>query len=350
MTPPSRESLTAVPSAPRCCRSSGPPELPSPPDGGRPNPVTLLPPSGRSGVLACLVGLLGLLPASAGAQTPEREPLVVEIPASARAVGLGHVFQLDASDSDVIFFNPALLSASGGFALGAHRFGDASTALTASASTGWYDGVVGVGLRTLEYGTDRAAGERPGGIDPLLQDGQRAVSELVAVVAYGRELFGVRVGGAAKVVTQRFGSDEEIRGSFDVGVASRVGPFQAGLSVRNLGPDRVIDGTEADQPRTVTLGVGGYGQPVGPFDLGLASAVSVRADGEVVVGGGIEVGWWPIIGRTFMARVGARNVPEGDAFPVTFGGSFRGDDLVVDYAYQPVDDADGVHRITLGWR
>ena len=75
-----------------------------------------------------------------------------------------------------------------------------------------------------------------------------------------------------------------------------------------------------------------------------------RADGEWVVGGGLEFGYWPVRGRTFVARIGARTIPEGEASPLSLGGSFWGDDLVVDYAFQPVDGTDGVHRITLGWR
>jgi hypothetical protein len=120
--------------------------------------------------------------------------------------------------------------------------------------------------------------------------------------------------------------------------------------VRNLGPERSLDGVDVRLPTDVTLGWGGYGRPLGPLDLGAAAALGRRADGEVVFGGGLELGYWPVQGRTFVARVGVRNVPEGEASPVTFGGSFWGDRLVLEYAFQPVDDADGLHRVTLGWR
>jgi len=64
----------------------------------------------------------------------------------------------------------------------------------------------------------------------------------------------------------------------------------------------------------------------------------------------VELGYWPIQGRTFIARVGAQNVPEGEASPLSLGGSFRGDRIVLDYAFRPVDGFDDLHVITVGWR
>jgi hypothetical protein len=292
--------------------------------------------------------LLGAGPLAA--QTPGREPAVVELPAGARAAGLGHAFQADAGDSDAVFWNPALASRAGGFALGLQGLTTAARAFTVSAAAPWYGGGVAVGLQALEYGTDVAPGEREGGIDPLLADGGEAVGELVATVAYGRTLAGFTVGVAGKLVDQRFGDARQQDLAADVGVAHALGPGWASLAVRNLGPERSLDGVDVRLPTDVTLGWGGYGRPLGPLDLGAAAALGRRADGEVVFGGGLELGYWPVQGRTFVARVGVRNVPEGEASPVTFGGSFWGDRLVLEYAFQPVDDADGLHRVTLGWR
>jgi hypothetical protein len=65
------------------------------------------------------------------------------------------------------------------------------------------------------------------------------------------------------------------------------------------------------------------------------------------------VGYWPVRGRTFVGRLGAQVVPEGsDASPFTFGFAFWGDDLVVEWAFQPFDGApeSGTHRFSIGWR
>jgi hypothetical protein len=36
--------------------------------------------------------------------------------------------------------------------------------------------------------------------------------------------------------------------------------------------------------------------------------------------------------------------------PVTFGGGFNGDDIVLDYAYEGFDTGNPSHRFTLAWR
>lgn len=306
-------------------------------------------------LLAALVGGACLLAAYAppvAAQAPDRSPAVLQFPAGARALGLG-AFQPDAGDSDAVFVNPAWASEAGGFGIGWLRFGAGATALTMSAATDAFGGGVALGLRSFSHagpmvGPQPAAGT--GGVDPYFDETGRPVHETVATLAWGRSLFGLRVGVAAAWIDQRLDGSNATTFAFDLGLATGLGPGEVGLAVRNLGSNPTFGPREAELPTEVSLGWGAYGKPVGPLDLGAAFDVTRRADGEVVAGGGLEFGYWPIQGRTFVARVGARRVPEGEASPITLGGSFWGDDLVVEYGWQAVDGTDGVHRITLGWR
>lgn len=284
------------------------------------------------------------------AQTPGREPAVVELSGSSRALALGHAFQLDGSDSDAVFYNPAVASRAQGFGMGIYWLGKGARSYTVSAATPWYGGGVAVGLQTLEYGAPDGPGARAGGLEPVMEDGRPGAGEMVATLAYGRDLFGFRVGVAGKLIDQRFGGARTQSLAGDVGVARSLGPGWAGLAVRNLGDQQTIGGIDVDLPTEVTLGWGAYGRPLGPLDVGAAGAVTRRADGEMLYGGGIELGYWPVVGRTFVARIGVRNVPEGEASPVTFGGSYWGDDLVLEYAFQPTDGSKGIHRFTVGWR
>lgn len=283
------------------------------------------------------------------AQSAGREPAVLELTTSARAMGLGGAFQVDASDSDVVFHHPALAEGAAGFMMGYQRYGGDATGLSLSAATGWFGGGVAVGLRALEYGST-GPGAREGGIDPILSGGEVGMAEMAATVVFARDVGPVRVGLGGTLSTQRSGTARENRGAVDVGVARDVGPLEVALSARNLGPGYVIDGVEVEQPEEVTLGLGGYGRPVGPLDVGLAATVTRRADGEWLGGGGVELGYWPVQGRTFVLRFGGRHVPDGGAAPLTVGGSFWGDDLVLEYAFEPVEDHDGVHRLSVGWR
>lgn len=297
---------------------------------------------------------LSLLVAGEGlaAQAAERGPVVMQLPAGARALGLG-AFQPAAGDSDAVFANPAWASRSGGFVAGWHRFGTATTALSLSAAGDAFGGGVALGVRTFSHrgtGSDGILGLRAGGVDPLFDESGVPTHEMVATLAWGRDLLGLRVGAAASWVEQRIDGSNASTYAFDVGVATALGPGQLGLAIRNLGPDPEFGGSGPRLPTEVSLGWGAYGRPLGPLDLGAAVDVTRRADGEVLVGGGLEFGYWPIQGRTFVARLGARTVPEGEASPLTLGGSFWGDDLVLDYAWQPVEGTEGVHRISLGWR
>jgi hypothetical protein len=65
---------------------------------------------------------------------------------------------------------------------------------------------------------------------------------------------------------------------------------------------------------------------------------------------GLQVGYWPINGRTFVGRVGVQRVPEGAGSPLTLGVAYWGDDLALEWAYRSFGDVGGTHRFTVRWR
>lgn len=292
-------------------------------------------------VLGTLAGLAPL-----GAQTPGREPAVAELPPGARTLGLGLAPQLGDDTPDLAATHPALVTRLGGVRAGHTWFGNAGGSYSLSAASDWLGGGVAVSVATMEY---RAASSTPGGrtlgLDEFVANpaGGTSVSESAATVTYGRSIFGVSVGASGRFFTQRYGDERDTGHAMDVGVAHELGPVRLALSARNLGSAEAL-------PTEVVLGAGAYGRPLGPLDLGFAAQVARRDDGEVVVGGGMEFGYWPIRGRTFVGRIGLRSVPEGEASPVTLGGSFWADEFVFDYAFQSVDGLEAIHRITVGWR
>lgn len=301
----------------------------------------------RSGLLLGLLAALWV-PQDATAQTPGREPPVVEVVPGARAMGLGMVVPVGSNDPDVAFVHPALAGGLQGMQAGLTRFDGPASAFTFAGAMDWFGGGVALSLHALEYRREVTA--TPGivlhttldglGDDPASGEG---VGEQAATLTYAREVLGLQFGVSGRLHTQHGGDEREAGESFDVGAATSLGPLDAALSVRNLGRGD-------DLPTSVVLGVGGYGQPVGPLDVGGAWQLEYRADREFVFSGGVEVGYWPIRGRTFVGRLGLRDVKEGDASPLTFGGSFWGDSLVLDYAFQPVDGQGGIHRVSVGWR
>jgi hypothetical protein len=206
---------------------------------------------------------------------------------------------------------------------------------------------VAVGLQTLQFGV--AGTVVPDGEDHLFSPGGTPVSERLVTAAHARRFFGVEWGIAGKLAEERIGGARSTVAMVDLGAAKGLGPVMVGLAALDLG-SRPFDGEDGLAAPRVVASAGAYGQPVGIFDLGYAAAVTYTED-HTSVGGGVELGYWPINGRTFVARFGAQSVGSGsDASPFTFGFAFWGDDLRLEWAYQDFGEGrSGTHRFGVAW-
>lgn len=311
---------------------------------------------------ACLLVAAGsaLLahPLPAAGQAPSTPPRVLSLPASPRAMALGGAYMMNANHADAIFHHPALLAGATGFGLDVQRWNGAGASGAASAATGWLGGGIGIGLQVLTAGLPERLETGAGGVphpgtdrqDDLVTHGPVPLSEQVATLGYARSLFGVRFGVTGKLVELRLGGARSSTLLADVGAARTLGPVTVGLTVKDLGNDPFQSDGDFT-PARVVLGVGSYGKQVGPLDIGFTGAVS-RSSAETRIGGGLEFGYWPISGRTFVGRVGVQTTPEGsEADPVTFGFAFWGDRVVVEWAYQGFGGLDAAtHRFGVRWR
>jgi hypothetical protein len=296
-------------------------------------------------MVAVLAGAAG-----ASAQTLTHAPLVLDLPGSTRALGLGDSYMVSSPDNDALFYNPALIDGGRGVGASAARYGGATTLLTMSAAADWWGGGVGFGLQAISYG---AAGPAEGafarGEAGLSDEGSAGASEYALTAAYARTIKGFRVGLGGKILEQRR-LDEHASGvAFDAGVSRRISFVTLGLAARNFGPDPDLPG-DLSLPYSVTLGASTASRPVGPLDVALAAAVSHRAEHAVVPSAGAEVSYYPVTGRTFTGRVGFRYFEDSDIQPLTLGAGFTGDRITIDYAWEGFDDAHGVHRLGVRWR
>ena len=187
--------------------------------------------------------------------------------------------------------------------------------------------------------------------DDLFGFGSVPVSERVATLGYARGIpFDLDLGVSANLVDERVGTSRQSVLLFDVSVAREVGPVVLGVTAHDIGDKPVLD--TGAKPTRVVIGAGNYGEQLGILDIGYTATVGFSED-EVTYGGGVEVGYWPIQGRTFVARVGFQNVPDGsEAAPVTTGFAFWGDNVTVEWAFRPFSDAEegGTHRFGVRWR
>jgi len=308
--------------------------------------------------------LLGLLVSStfwcspANAQSRDRGPIVLALPGSTRALALGNSFVLDSQDPDAIFYQPGLLNRAQGLSGSVQRYGTSSTLATFSAGRSWLSGGVVLGFQHLSYGADPPGWllgngllGLPADVGSLRENGRVGVSELVVSAGYGRTIKGIQVGLVGKLIEERLGSGKSATGAIDLGAAASPGPVTVGLAVQNLGPAMTFEGEDIPLPLRFALGASTDRKPVGPLDLSASSAVSYRVDGDVIPSVGLEVAYWPVTGRTFVGRLGYRRLPTAQSgSPVTFGGAFIGDDIILDYAYEGFDSGSPSHRFSLGWR
>lgn len=313
--------------------------------------------SEASAALAVLATAIFACAAPLAAQRAPRAPLVLELPASTRALGMGNAFLLGSDDADAVFYNPSFAEGLRGFSLAAQRYGDESTLFTAAGGGEWLGGGLGVGLQALDYAVapggagvhereqDLLGGITTTGAEPV------AVSERAATLAFGHRIRGVRAGLAGKLIQQRHGPHETATVAADAAVGADTHGLAIGLAVHDFGRDLRIDGAPVPLPTRVSLQLATRRSiTLGPLDLRAAAQLTRSRGGTLLPGGGLELDYWPVIGRTFYARAGARRVEDFDGNPLTLGVGFTGDDIGLDYAYEPFGASGRVHRLGVRWK
>jgi hypothetical protein len=238
-----------------------------------------------------------------------------------------------------------------GVGLGVQRYGYASLLGSFSAANEWAGGSLAIGVQALSFGAAVPWLDGiPDDANDLLMDAPVGASEFVGSIGYAREILGIRVGVVGKAVEQRVGPGRDATLAGDFGITRRIMGIIVGLSAQNLGPALSIGDISRPLPARMTVGLSSPSRQVGPLDLVISTAVSRRHDGEIIPAGGIEVAWWPIVGRTFIGRFGLRRVPGDGASPFTFGVGFRGDVIAIEYTFEEFDAPGSSHRVGLSWR
>ena len=302
------------------------------------------------------------------AQTYHTLPRVLELPASTRAMALGGAYMTSTAQADVLFYNPALLVGVQSFSLDVQQWGAASWTATAAASRQWLGGGIGIGLQVLQYGAHGPGRyTAPSGQAHLFDAGSLPVSERVATIGYAREIKGINLGLAIKLIEERVAlnkfvaSDARTRDGavwFDAGISKTFFALTTSLSYQNNGGglfagEYLGDYQVADR---ITLGVSSSGMQLGIFDYGITAAITqvrpFKEDSATIPAAGLEISYWPIRGRTFVARAGVQRTPYyEDASPLTFGFAYWGDNLVLEWSFQGMEQSElRTHRFGVSWR
>lgn len=278
-------------------------------------------------------------------------PVVLGMPGSSRALALGNAYPLASAESDAVFYNPALLGGARGIAGSVSLYGSGARLYTVSGGLAWWDGGVGFGVQALSYsGASLTEGTFGRGESGLSDSGAIGASEQIISAAYARTLFGFAAGLAGKLIDYRVNAEHAATVALDVGIVRRFGPVALGLAGRNIGRDPSVSALDAELPTEVTLGAASTTRAAGPLDLMLAASAGWRRDDTASAGGGIEVSYWPVQGRTFTGRAGVRWIEDSDMAPLTLGAGFTGDRIALDWAFEDIETGKALHRFTIRLR
>ena len=302
---------------------------------------------------ACLT-MLAALPV--GAQAGATAAIVLELPASPRAMALGNAYAAMGGDEASLFYNPAGLAtlerAAGGLSVQRHLASSTLAALAVAGSVG--PGTVALGLQVLDYGSEPELVPDPvyGGERGLATGADVSAQDLVLSLGYGATIGRVRAGAAAKFVRQRVADRSGGVAAFDVGVAGDLPRgITLGVALQHLGPELEIAGVAAPLPRQLRVAAMMPLPSAGPIALAATAQLTRPRESGTLPAGGIEAAWRSSNGLRFAARAGAADRPdESAASALTFGAGLAARHLALDYAWQGYETVGGaVHRLGVRW-
>jgi hypothetical protein len=274
----------------------------------------------------------------------EPAPLVLRVPPSPRALGLGNAY-VGGDGADAIFFNPANVARSPGLFASVGRYRDASTSAAIASSTTFGSKLALSAFATwLDYGADGFLA-RPTDLTLRGPDGAENFTAGVGLATIVRK---VRLGAAVKYGEERIGGVRGGRAIFDVGISREIDWLTAGISVQNLGGDLDVGGAKRPLPTRVTAGATTRRLAIGAqVDVLLSGAVSREQDGTIVPAGGGELVYEPVSGWTAKLRAGIRRTSPitPEIRPFTAGASLGLDRFSLDYGMEWYRSTGVVHHL-----
>jgi hypothetical protein len=292
-----------------------------------------------------------LIAHGAHAQAPAAGPLVLLLPASTKAAGMGDAW-VAVRDDAAIFYNPALITpTTNGLYATFARY-------ASNGTMGTLTNAVAVGPLNLGWGVDvlefkaRSDASYPFTPTDITRAGSRDALSLAASVAANFPFHGFRAGVGMKYAEDRV--DGEV-GSVaiaplrkgvllgDAGITHSFMSGTAGLAVQNIGDD-----SRVPLPIKTSLG---YTRNISTDDFDFAFAADVSERNKWIGGGGgVQMGYGWIEGWSTAIRAGLKRTETSAQRPLSLGGSLNADRLGLDYAIEFFEHSGYAHHLSLRWR
>jgi hypothetical protein len=288
--------------------------------------------------------------------------VLLEVPATARAMALGGAYTAVVGDAGSVFVNPAGLAPIKHLAVSVsyERYLLDSYLASAAFAARVSKFTLGFGIHVLDFGSDSAVVPDPafGGDRGSTTGATIGAYHAVAVgsLTYRRGMLSAGVSVKALREHMGYAADSSANLSavgMDFGIAATFFDIAAlTYVVQNVGSD-VRGGTFARAPLPRTRRLGFTLNIVDPQGTTRLLAISEwvsppGANDYWILGleGGVVSGGVGLLGRVGLAT-GRR---ETDLKTPTYGGGLVFHNLRLDYAYQGLDAlGDGLHRFTVGW-
>ena len=291
--------------------------------------------------------LAAALALAAGPASAQESPLLLRLPASARGLALGNVLPPGAGDAEATFYYPAFFRQMTGIAGNMLWLGADTVAVSAAGAAQWLGGTIAIALRSASY----SASCRCAFPSTLTAPPPVPVSERVAQVGFGRSVKGIGLALTAKYIDQRRDLDRGARWALDASAGQAIGPVRLAFAARNLGPDLHVGDATVPLARQLSLAAAPPdAAPVGPLDLLPVAQLAWERGARFAPAAGLEIGYWPVVGRTFFLRGGVqRPQPATSARPFALGAGFNGDRIALDYAALPLKGGRATYQVSLRW-
>jgi hypothetical protein len=308
-------------------------------------------------ILLIAVAAACALAPTAIAQAPATGPLVLLLPASTRAAGMGNAW-VAGRDETSVFYNPAQINPTTGFGGRVVRYGSGGTlgTLANALTINWL--TLGWGVQVIDFKAN-ATSPYPYAPTEMAKRGTRDAQSLEVAAGGNFLIKKFRAGIGLKYAEDRVeAAINPIAGAplsyiapairkgavlGDVGVSHSLLSGTAALAVQNIGDDRGVK-----LPIQTTLGWMRQMQAQ-QLDLAFATQVSLRRD-WLGAGGGIEAGYGWIEGWSAALRAGAHRPETAAQKPIAMGATLNADHLSLDYALEFFEGSRYAHHLSLRWR
>lgn len=183
-------------------------------------------------------------------------------------------------------------------------------------------------------------------------------TDLGLSLSRSRTLFGFDIGVGLALAERTHWGNRARALYLNAGVAREVAEIRLAASLLGLGTGTSSQAPADARGDTIFLGLpsspaillqaGSNSFQIGPLDAILAGRVHVT-DEQTSAGGGLELGYWPVTGRTFRVLAGyGQNPVSGETRP-TWGASFTGDSITLEFASFS-EFGQNTHTFGVRWR